>query len=88
MLFAAKIMCISISGAAPSTSHVVLPEFRRVCTEARGRSDPQTGSALQGQQPFVYHTNAADVNAFDGNCSLGKLTFTPQGLDAGCGGRV
>lgn len=75
-------MCISVLRAAPST------EFRRVCSEASGRSDPQASSVLQGEQPFVYRTNAAHVHASDGSRSLGKLTFTPQGLDAGCGGRV
>lgn len=51
-------------------------------------SDPQAGSALQGRQPFGYHSHAAHVNAPDGSRSLGKLTFPLQGLDAGCGGRV
>lgn len=58
---------------------MVLCEFRR---------DPQTSSVLQGQQPFAYHTKAAHVNASDGSCSFGKITFTAQGLDAGCGGHV
>lgn len=56
--------------------------------EASGHSDPQTGSVLQGQQPFVCHTSALHVKASDRSRSLGKLTFTPQGLDAGCGGHV